>query len=72
MKTEYIFLDINPVEVKNDLVASWNDAQDVLTDLRTLPDSELPVCRRIMSERLGRVVDLLGKYVTDEDIIESL
>ena len=72
MKTEYIFLEINPREVKNDLVASWNDAQDVLTDLRTLPDNELPVCRHIMSDMLGRVVDLLGKYVTDEDVIESL
>lgn len=72
MKTDYLFLEINPREVKNDLVSSWNDAQDVLTDLRTLPDNELPVCRRIMAERLGRVVHLLGKYVTDEDVIESL
>lgn len=72
MKTDYIFLDINPVEVKNDLVASWNDAEEVLTDLRTLSNNELLDCRRIMAERLSRVVDLLGKYVTDEDVIESL
>lgn len=72
MKTEYIFLEINPREVKNDLVASWNDAEEVLTDLRTLSNNELLDCRRIMAERLGRVVDLLGKYVTDEDVIEFL
>jgi len=72
MKTDYIFLDINPREVKNDLVASWNCGKDVLTDLRTLSNNELLDCRGIMAERLGRVVDLLGKYVTDEDVIESL
>ena len=72
MKTEYIFLDINPVEVKNDLIAFWNDAEEVLTDLRTLSNNELLDCRGIMAERLGRVVYLLGKYVTDEDVIESL
>lgn len=72
MKTDYIFLGINPVEVKNDLVASWNDAEEVLTDLRELSNNELLDCRRVVADRLERVVYLLGKYVTEDDIIEQL
>ena len=59
-------------ELKNDLIASWNDVEEVCTNFATLHDSDLLFCRQSIVERLERVKYLLGKYVNEKDIIEQI
>lgn len=59
-------------ELKNDLIASWNDTEEAVTSLLELNADDLLECRFAIAERLNRVRDLLGKYVTEEDIIKEI
>jgi len=60
------------VELKNDLVASWNDVEETITSLKELSDYDLVKHRGDILSRLDRVLGLLGKYVSEEDVIETL
>jgi len=59
-------------ELKNDLIASWNDTEDLFTSFSELSNDELIEFRLVMAEKLGRIRDLLGKYVDENDIIELI
>lgn len=59
-------------ELKNDLIVSWNDTEDLFTSFSELNNDELIEFRPVMAEKLGRIRDLLGKYVDENDIIELI
>lgn len=60
------------IELKNDLVATYNEVEEVLTDFNQLTDEELIEVKETIKQRLENALHWLGKYVSDEDIIESL
>ena len=62
--------DIMKQELKNDLVASWNEAEELKTSLDELSDNELIDCRESLKERSKNILHWLSKYVSEEDIIE--
>ena len=69
MKT---FKNFTEQEVHNDLVAAWNEAEELNTSLLTLSDEEIKECRQALIERSEWICHWLGKYVSENDIIESL
>ena len=56
----------------NDLVATYNEVEEVLTDFEQLTDEELIEVKRTVKQRLENALHWLGKYVSDEDIIKTL
>ena len=59
-------------ELKNDLIASWNDVEEAHASITTLNNSDLLICRQSIAKRLERVKYLLGKYVDEKDIIKEI
>jgi hypothetical protein len=60
------------VETKNDLIASWNEVEEALTSLTELNDDELIENKEAIITRLKNSLHWLGKYVSEDDIIEGL
>lgn len=59
-------------ELKNDLIASWNEAEELLTSFNELSNEELIQCKNAIICRVNNIKHWLEKYVSDEDIIEML
>ena len=59
-------------ELKNDLVATWNEIEEVLTDFRDLTNEELIECREAIYNRLGNALYWLDKYVDEKDVLKEL
>jgi ElaB/YqjD/DUF883 family membrane-anchored ribosome-binding protein len=59
-------------ELKNDLVATYNEVEEVLTNFEQLTDEEIIEVKRTIKQRLENSLYWLGKYVSDEDIIIDL
>jgi hypothetical protein len=57
-------------EMKNDLVCSWNEVEEAKTSLEEVVETTPEV--KAIIERLESVLHFLGKYVTDEDVLENL
>ena len=60
------------VEIKNDLVTSYSEVEEVLSSLREFTDEEIINNVECLKLRLGNALSFLSKYVSDEDIIEDL
>lgn len=58
-------------ELKNDLVTSWNEIDEALESL-ALVGSDLKEAKSAIIERLENAQILLGKYVSEDDILEDL
>ena len=56
-------------ELKNDLVASWNEVNEALTSLEQLTIEEIGECLDSIKERLEKAQDWLGKYVNENDVL---
>ena len=59
-------------EIKNDLVAAWNEIEEAETSLTQLNDSEIIENKEAINKRLNKALNWLGKYITEEDIIETI
>lgn len=59
-------------ELKNDLIASFNEAEELHTSFTSISNEELIECKDSLIERIEKLKYCLGKYVSDEDIIENL
>lgn len=59
-------------ELKNDLIATYNEVEEVLTDFNQLTDEELIEVKNTITNRLEMALHWLGKYVSDEDILMEL
>jgi uncharacterized membrane-anchored protein YjiN (DUF445 family) len=59
-------------EIKNDLIATWNEVEETLTSLNELTDDELIENKEALKERMKNALHWLGKYVSEDDIIETL
>ena len=72
-REELLYLNnISSQELKNDLVATYNEVEEVLTDFNQLTDEELIEVKETIKQRLENALYWLGKYVSDDDIIESI
>ena len=59
-------------ELKNDLVATWNEVEEARTSLEQLNKTEIWECRKSILSRLEKALHWLGKYVSEKDVIEEL
>jgi hypothetical protein len=59
-------------ELHNDLVCSWNEVEETLSSLEWLSDKELLMNRDALIQRLRDTLHWLGKYVSEDDILEAL
>ncbi len=59
-------------ELKNDLIASWNEAEELHTSFGDLTDEELIECKESLKSRIDAILHCLEKYVSEEDIIKRL
>ena len=66
------FKGFTETEIKNDLIAAWNEAEELNCSLNSLTDRELIECRDALKERAKYILHWLGKYVSENDIIEEL
>jgi len=65
-------MNTEQTELHNDLVATYNEVEEVLTDFEQLTDEELIEVKGTIINRLKMALQWLGKYVSDEDIITDL
>jgi len=61
-----------PVELKNDLVSSWNELYEVYADVEDLDDEAWVNCRKTIIGRVEAAQNMLGKYVDEDDVLEEL
>ena len=59
-------------ELKNDLIAAWNEAEELKTSLTTLSDSEIINVKDSLIQRADYILHWLGKYVYENDIIQPI
>lgn len=55
-------------QLKNDIVNSWNEAEEITANFDQLSKEELIECLDAINQRARVIRDTLGKYVTDEDV----
>lgn len=60
-----------PKELHNDLVTSWNEAKEAAHSLSSLTDEEIIECKNSILTRVKAIRDLLGKYVSEADVLEE-
>ena len=68
MKLDLISL---PQELKNDLIATWNEIEETITSFKELSDEEIISHKKILQSRLETALYWLSKYVHEDDIIEE-
>jgi hypothetical protein len=71
IKTIKYFIENSPEEINNDLIASWNEINEALTSLEQLTEEEIRECWECIIQRLENAQNLLGKYVSDEEVLEE-
>ena len=59
-------------ELKNDLIALWNESEELLTTFAELNDTDLIQCKEAIIERIKNINHWAGKYVTENDLIEVI
>jgi hypothetical protein len=64
--------EVSETELRNDLVATYNEVEEVLTNFNQLTDEELIETKEATIMRLTNALYWLGKYVSEDDIIEQL
>lgn len=63
---------VSETELKNDLVATYNEVEEVLANFNQLTDEELIEVKETSIMRLTNALYWLGKYVSEDDIIQQL
>lgn len=63
---------ISETELKNDLVVTYNEVEEVLANFNQLTNEELVEVKEVIKMRLNNALYWLGKYVSEEDIIQEL
>lgn len=61
-----------PQELKNDLIATWNEIEETITSFKELSDEEIISHKEVLQNRLETALYWLSKYVHEDDIIEEL
>ena len=69
MKLDLISL---PQELKNDLIATWNEIEETITSFKELSDEEIISHKKILQSRFETALYWLSKYVHEDDIIQEL
>ena len=59
-------------ELNNDLVAAWNEVNEAIIDLEVLDLSDMIAVLPDILQRLHNARHWLGKYVSDQDVIQDL
>lgn len=59
-------------ELKNDLIASWNESEELITTFNELSSEEIADCKSAIQKRIENINYWLSKYVTEQDIIQQL
>jgi len=59
-------------KLKQDLMETWNEIEEVITSFKELSDAELITCRDTLQQSLEKALHWLDKYVDEEDVIEKL
>ena len=57
---------------KTDVLFAWNEVEETITSLNELSDVELINNREALRERLNIALELLGNYVTENDVADLL
>lgn len=55
--------------LRRNLVTSYDEAEELYTDLATLTDEELIEVKDVLIERTLRIMKALDKYVSAEDLV---
>ena len=59
-------------ELKNDIIASWNESDELIASFNQLTDDEIIKCKRDIIRRIYNINYYLGKHVNESDIIEQI
>jgi|SanBayMetagenome_1026888.scaffolds.fasta_scaffold64084_3 hypothetical protein len=59
-------------ELKKDIIASWNELEEVSSFLKQHSDSEILECLKSIQKRIDNSLHWLSKYIDDDDIIEQI
>ena len=59
-------------ELKNDLIASWNESEELLTSFLELSNEDIIENKQSLIDRVEKIQHWIGKYVTENDIIQTL
>jgi hypothetical protein len=59
-------------DLKRDLISTWNEVEEAITSMNELTDEELIANKKAILDRLHNSLYLLGRYVKDDDVIDSL
>jgi hypothetical protein len=57
-------------EMKNDIVATWNELYEIDADYEDMTNTQLIENRKTIHQRVKDAMRWLGKYVSDEDVID--
>lgn len=53
---------------QQDIIDSWNEAEELKTSLTTLTDEEIIECKSSLIQRCEKIMSLLDKYVNENDV----
>ena len=56
-------------QLKDDLTQSYNEIEEVHTNMTTFTDEEIIECKSAIISRVETAMRILDKYVSDEDIL---
>jgi hypothetical protein len=59
-------------ELKQSIVGSWNEADELNHSLSNLTDAEIIQCKDALIERTKKIMDLLGQHISEDDVQEYL
>ena len=60
------------IGMKQAVVEAWNEAEELHSSLSTLSDKEIVQCRKALEKRAAKIMRLLDKHVTGDDVRELL
>ena len=54
--------------MKNAVIVSWNEAEELHTSLTTLSDEEIIEVKDALIKRTEKIMSELGEYVSEDDV----
>lgn len=55
--------------IKNyDIIAAWNEAEELYSSLKSSSDDDIISCKEILINRGKKIMEWLSKYVPEEDV----
>lgn len=64
--------NVQQIELNNDLVATYTEVEEVLTNFNQLTNEDIIECKEVIINRLENALYWLSKYVSEDDIIKDL